>query len=554
MVKFDTGPYRKRLLHLRRDRDRYESDWRRIREYLYPDSGLWLVDDTGRERDGDRDDDKILNDAGGKALDALARGLHGGLTSPSRDWLRITMPHESAQEFGTVRVWLDQVREMMRDVMARSNFYGALDSLYREIGAFGIGTMLVLEDNDTVIRCEPLSVGQYYVAQNSKKRPDTLYRRLSMTGIQMRDEFGEESLSDSVRSALSSGRLDDSFIVIHCVEHEGNKRKDDGYKLDFPWRSIWFEEKADDKNRVLRLSGYREQPFVAPRWDVDSTNVYGRGPGRRSLPDVKQLQVLEKDKLYAAELLIRPPVQASASLENEAFNLIPGGITFTDDPSGLQAVYKTEFRIDVAHAIIKELEVSIQKSFHVDLFMSMAAQEKTMTAREVAERSQEKLVMLGPVLERLQGEMLDPIVARIYGIMERKGMIPPVPDEIAGVPLKIEYIGMLAQAQRLVGLNPMEQYSGFVAQLAQLEPTVLDKMDFDQLVDEYAHDLGVPASLVRSDDAVAELRAQRAQAQQMQQMEENAHRTLDGAKTASEIKLPGNESLLSGLLGGMGSV
>lgn len=177
-----------------------------------------------------------------------------------------------------------------------------------------------------------------------------------------------------------------------------------------------------------------------------------------------------------------------------------------------------------------------------------------MTAREVAERSQEKLVMLGPVLERLQGEMLDPLIARIFGVMERKGMIPPVPDEIAGVPLKIEYIGMLAQAQRLVGLNPMEQYAGFVAQLAGLDPSALDKLDIDQLVDEYAHDLGVPASLVRSDDVVAAIREQRAQAQQQQQMQEQMQSALEGAATASEIKLPGNENLLSGLLGGMGSV
>lgn len=554
MSKFDTGPYRKRFARLKRDREKYESAWKQIREYLFPDSGLWLVDDTGREQDHDRVDDKILNDAGGKALDALARGLHGGLTSPSRDWLRLTMANESIQEFGPVRVWLDRVRELMRDVMARSNFYGGVDSMYREIGAYGVGCMLILEDNETVIRCEPLTIGQYYVAQNAKRRPDSLYRRLSMTAKQMREEFGVEALSNSVRSALDNGNLDAHFIVIHCIEYEDNKRKDDGYRLDFPWRSIWYEETADSPEKVLRLSGYREQPFVAPRWDVDAANVYGRGPGRRALPDVKQLQALERDKLYAAELMIRPPVQASASLENESLNLIPGGITFTDDPSGLQAVYKTDFRIDVAHALIKELEISIQKTFHVDLFMSMAAQEKTMTAREVAERSQEKLVMLGPVLERLQGEMLDPLIARIFGVMERKGMLPPVPDEIAGVPLKIEYIGMLAQAQRLVGLNPMEQYAGFVAQLAGLDPSALDKLDIDQLVDEYAHDLGVPASLVRSDDVVAAIREQRAQAQRQQQMQEQMQSALEGAATASEIKLPGNENLLSGLLGGMGSV
>jgi len=554
MKSFDTKPYRKKASALKQARQEYEAVWKDIREYLFPDSGKWLVDETNGNRHRDRDDDKILNDAGGKALDALARGLHGGLTSPSREWLRLALPDESLMEFGAVRVWLDYVRDLMRDVLARSNFYGAIDSLYREIGGYGTGALLVMEDDAQVIRCQALSVGQYYIDADRRGTPDTMYRRMSMTARQMAQEFGEENISQAAKDSLTRDRADQTFVVWHCVEPNESYRENDQYKLDFKWRSIWFEESCTENGKVLRVSGYREQPFVCPRWDVDADGLYGRGPGRRALPDVKQLQKVEKDKLYASELMVNPPVIGSASMEREAINLLPGGISFGDlSTDALRPVYQTNFRIDVAQALVNEVQDRIRQSFYVDLFMSIAAQEKQMTAREVAERSQEKLVMLGPVLERLQSEMLNPIIERVYGIMERKGLIPPVPEKMAGVILKIEYIGMLAQAQRLVGLAPMEQFIGIVGQVSQADPTALDKLNTDQFLDEYARDLGVPASIVRSDDDVEEIRQQRAQQQQAAQMQAQMSQAGQDAKTLSEVQT-GGDNLLTDLLGGMGSV
>ena len=144
---------------------------------------------------------------------------------------------------------------------------------------------------------------------------------------------------------------------------------------------------------------------------------------------------------------------------------------------------------------------------------------KNMTATQVNAINNEQMMMIGPVYERLDHELLDPFIGRTFGIMDRMGLIPPVPEELAGQELEIEYISMLAQAQQMVGLGGIDRLTTYAGEIAQLNPDVLDKFDADEAVDQYARMLGVPAAIVRSDETVAEMRHRRAEQQaQMQQM------------------------------------
>lgn len=178
---------------------------------------------------------------------------------------------------------------------------------------------------------------------------------------------------------------------------------------------------------------------------------------------------------------------------------------------------------------------------------------RDMTAREVQERHEEKLLMLGPVLEGLIDDLLDPVIDRVFNVMveDPRGLIPPPPDELSGMDLKVEYISVLAQAQRAVGISGIERLWGFAGQVAQMDPSVLDKLDADQTIDEYASMAGVSPSMIVPDEQVEEVRQQRAAQQaQMQQMAQSRE-TVEQQKVLSETKVD-EESVLAQMVGAPG--
>jgi hypothetical protein len=157
---------------------------------------------------------------------------------------------------------------------------------------------------------------------------------------------------------------------------------------------------------------------------------------------------------------------------------------------------------------------------------------RQITAREIEERHEEKLLALGPVLEQLNQDLLDPMTDIVFDIHVKQGLIPPPPQELQGIDLKVEYISIMAQAQKLLGVSAIERFTGFAGQVAGVDPSVLDKIKTDQILDVYADTISLPPSIVRTDEEVAEIRSQRARQQQMAQQ---AQMEMQAAKTAKDL-------------------
>jgi len=250
-----------------------------------------------------------------------------------------------------------------------------------------------------------------------------------------------------------------------------------------------------------------------------------------ALGDIRALQIEEKRKAQAIDKLASPPLKGPSSLRNIPVNSLPGGLTLYDNDQareGLQPIYQVNPRIQELMADIQQVEHRINRAFYADLFLMIAnSDRRQVTAREIEAKQEERLLGLGPVLERVNNSLLDPLISRTFAIMARADILPPIPDALQNMPLKVEYISIMAMAQRAIGTGAIERTSMFVSQLAQADPSVVDKIDLDQAIDEYTSMVGVDPRIVRDDEVVAEIRAQRQQMQQMQQMAEMA-------KTASE--------------------
>jgi len=199
--------------------------------------------------------------------------------------------------------------------------------------------------------------------------------------------------------------------------------------------------------------------------------------------------------------------------------------------------------------MINETRQAIDKTFYVDLFLMIAQIDKgQMTAREIVERHEEKLLMLGPVLERLEGELLDPLIDRTFKIMLRTGVVPPPPEEIQGEDMKVEYISMLAQAQKMVGTTAIEQTISFVGNMMDAFPEIKDAVDADEAIIEYGDLMGIPSKIIRSKDEIMAIREERQKAEQAAQTAAVMPQMVEGAKKLSETEL-GKNSALDALLG-----
>jgi hypothetical protein len=528
---------------LKTERSSWDTHWRELSDYLMPRSGRFTTSDTNK---GGKRHNNIYDNTGTRSLRVLAAGMMAGMTSPARPWFRLTTSIPELDESAAVKKWLADVTRMMLIVFAKSNTYRALHSIYEELGAFGTGASVVMPDFDTVIHHNPLTVGEYAVATDYKGQVNTLYREFQKTVGEVVNQFGHDKVSLRTRNLYDTGNLEAWITLVHAIE----PRADRDHKLkdakNMPWRSIYFELGADD-NKVLRESGYNRFPALVPRWMTSGGDIYGNSPGMEALGDIKQLQHEQLRKAQGIDYMTKPPLQVPTALKNRELDTLPGGVSFVDaaNPNGgIRSAFEVNLRLDYLLADIQDVRERIKGAFYADLFLMLANSNNTnMTATEVAERHEEKLLMLGPVLERLHNELLDPLIEMTFDRMIEAGVVPPPPEELQGMELSVEFVSMLAQAQRAVATNGVDRFVANLGAVAQLKPEVLDKLDADRWADAYADMLGVDPEMIVPGEQVALIREQRAQAAQAQQqmaaMQQGAAtaRDLSAAKTTEPSAL-----------------
>lgn len=518
---------RKRKAALWQDRTQWDAQYKNVAELILPRAGQFFTPDSLNRSSGTRWDG-IYDSSSVRPLRILAAGMMSGLTSPARPWFRLTTPDAELMEYEPVKLWLEIVTKKMRDVFMRSNTYRSLHSMYEELGAFGTAACPMSSDYDTIINCHPLTVGEYALATDHRGLVNTIYREFELTTEQMVGQFGLKGVSIRVKTAYDNGNYYTKHSVVHGVEPREQTKAGNSNALNKKFRSIYYDAGDPDCAKPLRESGFDYFPALCPRWVTTGQDVYGTSPGMEAIGDARQLQHQQLRKGQAIDFMTKPPLQAPSSFKNQENNMFPGGISFVDMMGGQNSGIKTAFetRLDLSHLLgdMDDVRNRLNSAFYADLFLMLANDTRSgITAREVAERHEEKMLMLGPVLERLHNEMLDPLIDFAFReILNARtsfgGIVPPPPKELQGMDLRVELVSTLAQAQRAVGVQSIDRLLGTVGVVAQFKPEVLDKLDGDQIIDIYSDMLGVDPSIIVGDARVAILRSDRAEKQQQQEM------------------------------------
>lgn len=527
----------KQQAQLTNDRSSFDPHWRELSDFINPRGSRFLVTDVNRD---DRRNTKIVDPTATLAARTLSSGMMSGITSPARPWFKLATPDPDMMDYGPVKLWLEVVQRRMNEVFNKSNIYQSLPLLYTSLGNYSTGAMAVLEDDSDVIRTMMFPIGSYYMANSARGSVDTCFRKFSMTVRQLVMEFGLNNVSDSVKGMWDSGNYESWIEVIHAVYPNIDRDTAKLNSKNKPVKSVYYEV-GGDSDKLLRESGFDEFPIMAPRWEVNGEDVYGSScPGMIALGQVKALQLEQKRKSQLIDKATNPPMVGPSSLRNQRVSLLPGDITYIDQVTG-QDGFKPAYLVNPNTADlladIQDTRQIINSAYFVDLFMMLQnINTRSMPVEAVIEMKEEKLLMLGPVLERLNDECLNPLIDRTFSIMARKNLLPPPPDVLQGMPLRIEYISVMAQAQKSIGLSSLSSTVGFIGQLAQAKPEALDKLNVDQAIDAFAEMSGVSPTVIVPQEQVEQVREQRAQQQQQQQMVAMGMAAAQGAKTLSEAQ------------------
>lgn len=530
--------YLQRWSKLKTERSSWMSHYQELSNFILPRSGRFFIQDRNN---GKKLHNNILDSTGTKSLRILAAGMMAGMTSPARPWFRLATPDADLNESPTVKEWLSDTTKLMLDVFAKSNTYRALHSSYEELGTFGTSASIIMPSFKNVIHHYPLTTGEYCIAQNWEGTIVTLYREFQKTVGEMVTEFGREKCSLAVQRMWDKGALDEWISIIHAIEPRTDRDPSKRDNLNMPWKSVYFEP-GGDKEKILSESGFKTLPAIAARWASSGGDVYGNSPGMDALGDIKQLQHEQMRKAQGIDYMTKPPLQVPASMKGRDVDTLPGGISYVDQ-AGPAGGIRTAFdvRLDLSHLLgdIQDVRERIRGAFSADLFLMLAnSTNSAMTATEVAERHEEKMLMLGPVVERLHSEKLDPLIEATFEHMLAAGIVSPPPQELQGMDLNVSYVSMLAQAQRAIATNGVDRFVGNLGQIASFKPDILDKFDSDVWADKYSDMLGVDPEFIVPSPQVAIIRQQRAQQAQRAQQVAQAEQAASAAQKLGTVSTP----------------
>ena len=513
---------------LKSQRANWENHWQEVADYMQPRK----ADVTKRRSRGDKRNELIFDSSPIQAVELLAASLHGMMTNPSTPWFSLRFKDSALEMEDEAKLWLEDATEVMYSAFNRSNFQQEIFELYHDLITFGTAAMHIQEDNEDVLKFSTRHINEIYIAEDDKGRIDTVYRKFTLSIRAAMQQFGKNVSRD-----VQTQSVKDPYNEIEIL-HVVYPRSDYNPKLkdteNMPFESVYIEM---DSGNELSVSGFQEFPFVVPRYLKASHEIYGRSPAMTALPDVKMLNEMSKTTIKAAQKQVDPPLLVPDDGFLLPVRTVPGGLNFyrsgTRDriePLNIGANNPLGLNME------EQRRTAIRNVFYVDQLMLQ--QGPQMTATEVIQRNEEKMRLLGPVLGRLQSELLKPLIDRVFAILLRNNMLPQAPEFLSGRDIEIEYVSPLAKAQKSTELQSIMRAIEILGSLANVAP-VFDYVNFDNLVKHLADIVGVPQKILKSQNEVNAEReqaaAQAAEQQQMAQMQQVAQAGGDIAPLAKAL-------------------
>ena len=517
---------------LKAQRSSWEDHWQDIADYFLPRKANITI----RRTKGDKRHDQIYDGTATHALELLAASLNGMLTNTVSPWFILKFRSEMINQDDEAKEWIENCERVMQQVFQRSNFQQEVIELYHELIAFGTSAMFITDDVKDDLRFKTIHISEIFITENEKVFVDSLTRKFHLKNKNIPLMYPEAELPSAIKSAIDKKPHEDVEIIHSVYKNDTPMGYENKNNMDYISCHVHYQT-----GTLLRESGFKEFPYVVPRYLKSSSNeIYGRSPAMNALPDTKMLNTMSKTTIKAAQKQIDPPLMVPDDGFILPVRTVPGGLNFYR--SGTRERIEP-LNIGANNPIGLQMEEQRRKAIRENFFVDqlMPVQGVQMTATEVMQRTEEKMRLLGPVLGRLQSELLQPLITRCFNLLFKNNKLPPMPEMLGDQDIEIEYVSPLAKAQKTQELSSIMRGIEIFGAMQNVAP-VFDYIDTDGLVDHVKDVLGLPAKVMRSKGEVQQMQEQKKQ-QQIEQMElQQAQQVAEAAgKVAPALKAVGRE-------------
>ena len=525
---------------LETERAVYDSHCQEIAEVLLPRQDQFF--DRKREQ-GEKRNEKIVDSVAQEALNKFAAAMESILTPRSSKWHRLSVTDPDLADNQEVQEYLDAVNDTLfrKRYAPSANYASQQHEAYMSLGAFGTSVLMTEDDPETQgIRYRNSHISEHAFVENAKGQIRENYRKYKLTGAQAVQKFGEEKLPKAIKLAADKESTE-KFEFIHCVRPNDERKPSAKDFRSFEFSSFHVSVTGTE---LLSEGGFRTFPYHISRYLTAPNEKYGRSPGMTALSEIKMVNAIRKSDLRARHMAIDPPVLVANERGLRRPLLKPSGINYgalDENGNPLMRPYNNQARIDVSNDALNQSHKIINDIFLVTLFQILV-ETPSMTATEVLQRAQEKGALLSPTAGRQQSEALGPMIEREIDLLSFSGQLPPMPDALAerDGDFEIEYTAPLNVLQRAGEAQAATQILNDTIPLAQFDPSIMNRIDFDEYLDIMKEARGVPARMFRSPEEVAAIEQAEAQAQQLQSIVEAAPSVAGSVKDLAQAEAMAN--------------
>ena len=498
---------------LENEKSSYVTQWKDIMKYMGTAYGQNIPESNKRTGITPPAPNYLLTDTtASTASDTLANGVEGYACGTSLQWFDYGV--ESVNEDATdevVKSLLEKVKKVAYLWLQKSNFYPVFRQVIRSGCDLGTGGFYFTMDRKRGLpKFKAFNLNDIETITNEFGEVETLFRKIYLTKREAIRYFGEEKIN-KIKTIKQCKDPRERFVFHQMISPVVNW--DFTVPGDGDWLSIyWSEDYSKDtiKEERLRYKPYAifrwEEPIFGGNWGVDS-------PGQLSLPAMRFVNLLVEDMIMLSELVAKGHWKKTKGLK---VNFRAGGVTELEsgqDYAWQQATGDLSWLAE--H--ISYYRAAINDIYKVNLFLTLTMNlDRTKTATEVAGLSQEREVLMQSFWSRLANQIFEPLHEWLFLQICLSGDLRDITnDELAAIEemdLKIDYISPAYMAQkRAFELGPTLQWVSDMLQLSQVNPNILDKVNFDALanIDHNSRNAKIEA-LISDEDAnkARQIRAQ----------------------------------------------
>lgn len=518
-----------RYEQLASQRHGYERTWDEITEFVMPHRGDFNITRSA----GQMRNRRLYDGTAIQSNEYLASLMHSGLTSGNNKWFSFRSRNKQLQQNYDITTWFEDVTNQIFNVLNSpiSNFQSQNHELMLDLTGYGTACMYVDQRPGEPVRFKAIHLSEIFIAEDTHGIVDTVFRKFKFTARQAAQFWGHEALSESLKEILED-KPDTILEFLHCVCPNSDYDEESKMPSKLAFRSCYIEL---DTKHCLEDSGYHEMPYLVPRWAKLVGEVYGRSPTWNALTDIKLLNTVVKTFLISTEKSADPTLLLADDGVMLPLKTSPGGIIFgglgADGSPRVQPLH-TQADLGTTSKFIDSLQQAIRLSYHIDPQTMQPPDRETATS--VNYRQQDRLRIIAPQINRVDTEYVSKLIARVYGIMSRSKQLPQMDpalaNEVEKHGIEIVYNSQLVKSQRLGEIEAKQRLFQMYLPLVQADPTLLQLLNLHESMRQDADILGVPISVLVSEQELA-------QKQQAAQLAQQAEQLAQVAQTGSQAAL-----------------